>query len=78
MHEQENYIVDAISSGVNGYIFKMSDMEEFLQAIRELAAGRDYFSDKVSKVVFKGMQSKAQKNEELEKIAYLHRAKKRY
>ncbi len=75
MHEQENYIVDAISSGVNGYIFKMSDMEEFLLAIKELAAGRDYFSEKVSKIVFKGMQSKAQKTEDLEKIHITTREK---
>lgn len=75
MHEQENYIVDAISSGVNGYIFKMSDMEEFLLAIKELAAGRDYFSEKVSKIVFKGMQSKAQKSEDLEKVHITTREK---
>lgn len=75
MHEQENYIVDAISSGINGYIFKMSDMEEFLFAIKELAAGKDYFSDKVSKIVFKGMQSKAQKIEDLEKIHITTREK---
>jgi len=75
MHEQENYIVDAISSGINGYIFKMSDMEEFLFAIKELASGKDYFSDKVSKIVLKGLQSKAQKNDELEKIHITNREK---
>lgn len=75
MHEQENYIVDAISSGINGYIFKMSDMEEFLFAIKELAAGKDYFSNKVSKIVFKGLQSKAQKTEDLEKIHITTREK---
>jgi DNA-binding NarL/FixJ family response regulator len=75
MHEQENYIVDAISSGINGYIFKMSDMEEFLFAIKELASGKDYFSDKVSKIVLKGLQSKAQKNDELEKTHITNREK---
>jgi len=75
MHEQENYIVDAISSGINGYIFKMSDTEEFLFALKELAAGRDYFSDKVSKIVVKGIQSKAQKTDDLDKVHITTREK---
>jgi DNA-binding NarL/FixJ family response regulator len=75
MYEQENYIVDAISAGINGYIFKMSDMEEFLLAIKELSEGRDYFSEKVSQIVFKGMHLKAQKSEEHEKIHITNREK---
>lgn len=56
MYEQENYIFDAVTSGINGYIFKMSDTDEFLTAIKKLAAGEDYFSEKILKTVFKGFQ----------------------
>lgn len=62
MYENESFITDAVSAGVNGYIFKMCDMEEFLKAVHSLAEGKDYFHEKVSRVVFSDYVKYMQKN----------------
>lgn len=51
MHEDEDYIFDAISAGVDGYIFKMSDMELFLDAVKTVASGNNYYAQKVSETL---------------------------
>lgn len=51
MHETESYIMDAISAGVDGYIFKMSDMEEFIKAVKTVAEGKNYFHENVTKLI---------------------------
>lgn len=66
MHEDESYIMDAISSGVDGYIFKMSDMEEFLKAIRTVAEGKNYFHENVTKVILSNYVTKTQKEREID------------
>lgn len=62
MYDNEGFITDAISAGVNGFIFKMCDMEEFLRAVHTVAEGNDYFHEKVSKVVFSNYVKNAKKN----------------
>lgn len=62
MYENEGFITDAISAGVNGFIFKMCDMEEFLRAVHTVAEGNDYFHEKVSKVVFSNYMKNIKKN----------------
>lgn len=59
MHENESYIFDAISSGVDGYIFKMADMEVFIEALNNLASGKKYFDPKVSEMLINEYQNKA-------------------
>jgi DNA-binding NarL/FixJ family response regulator len=61
MYENESFITDAISAGVNGYIFKMCDMEELLKAVHSIVEGKDYFHEKVSKVVFSNYVKNAKK-----------------
>jgi two-component system response regulator NreC len=62
MYDNESFITDAISAGVNGYIFKMCDMEELLKAVHSIAEGKDYFHEKVSKVVFSNYVKNVKKN----------------
>jgi len=58
MHEDEDYIFDAISSGVNGYIFKMSDMELFIEAVKTVVAGQNYYAPKVSETLIDNYKNK--------------------
>ncbi|MGE5410561.1 MAG: response regulator [Clostridiales bacterium] len=62
MHENESYIMDAVSSGVDGYIFKMCDMDEFLKASRTVAEGKKYFHENVTRAILSNYVNKA-KNE---------------
>lgn len=58
MHEDEDYIFDAISSGVDGYIFKMSDMELFIDAVKTIATGNNYYAPKVSETLIDNYKNK--------------------
>jgi DNA-binding NarL/FixJ family response regulator len=47
MHSEEQFAVRAIRSGASGYLTKETDSDLLLPAIREVAAGGMYFSQKV-------------------------------
>ncbi|MEA3360293.1 MAG: response regulator transcription factor [Thermodesulfobacteriota bacterium] len=45
MHEEEQYVVRAISAGAMGYVTKRSAPEELVKAIRKVHEGRRYLTD---------------------------------
>jgi len=45
MHEEEQYVIRAISAGARGYITKRSAPEQLVKAIRKVYAGGRYLSD---------------------------------
>ncbi len=51
MYDNKNYIMDALSSGIDGYILKMSDMEEVFNAIQEIAEGGNYFDYNITETL---------------------------
>ena len=53
MHQNESYIRDAFNIGINGYLFKLADIEEFLRAVHRIVEGEEYFGEKVSKALLK-------------------------
>ena len=53
MHQNENYIRDAFKAGINGYLFKMAKIEEFLEAVNTVAQGKEYFGETVSRTLMK-------------------------
>ncbi|MDP4116916.1 MAG: response regulator transcription factor [Bacteroidota bacterium] len=61
MHDNENYIFDALSVGINGYISKNSDMDELLKAIKTIAHGEEYFPPYISNIIIQNYLTKAQK-----------------
>jgi DNA-binding NarL/FixJ family response regulator len=48
VHRQEQYVVEAIRAGIRGYIFKSEAAMRLPHAIREVYAGRRYFSPAVA------------------------------
>lgn len=50
----ENSIVQAVKAGVSGFLSKDTPKEEFLEAIRSVQNGEQYFGDAISKIVYKG------------------------
>lgn len=58
MLEDENYIFDALSCGINGYIYKMSDLDYLLMAIESIKDGDDFFDQKVTKIIIRGYNKK--------------------
>ncbi|MGE5364660.1 MAG: response regulator [Bacteroidota bacterium] len=58
MHEDDSYILDAISAGINGYILKNSDMDTLISAIKQIAGGKNYFPENVSKALLSDYMKK--------------------
>ena len=58
----EQTILESVSSGVKGYISKDASTEEFIQAIKTIAGGEEYFGGKISGIIFKSYISKINGN----------------
>jgi two-component system, NarL family, response regulator NreC len=48
MHSDEGYVVRALNAGAKGYLLKDSAEADLVQAIREVAEGRPFFSPAIS------------------------------
>ncbi|MBD3410376.1 MAG: response regulator [Ignavibacteriales bacterium] len=46
MHENEAFVFDAATAGINGYLFKMAGMTEIIEAVRAAYVGNEVFSPK--------------------------------
>jgi two-component system invasion response regulator UvrY len=55
MHEEEQYVVRAITAGAKGYVTKRSAPEELVRAIRKVAGGGRYLSDTASEALACGV-----------------------
>lgn len=51
MHDSEEYILDSIKAGADGYLLKDTDKKEFIKAIHTVYAGEKYFSGDISNVI---------------------------
>lgn len=51
MHEDEQYVLEILKSGANGYILKTAGKDELVTAIRVVAGGDDFYSPKISKMM---------------------------
>lgn len=51
MHDSEEYVVESIEAGADGYLLKGSTKAEFLKALRTIAEGGKYFSGDVSAII---------------------------
>ena len=56
MHQEEQYAVRALQAGASGYITKENDSELLLHAMRRVASGGVYVSDKVSAMMVRGIR----------------------
>ncbi|WP_075340693.1 response regulator [Tenacibaculum agarivorans] len=51
MHDSEEYVVQSIQAGADGYLLKGSSKEEFIKALSKVADGDKYFSGDVSDAI---------------------------
>lgn len=63
MHDKYNFIMDALSAGINGYILKISDMSEVFEAIHQISNGQDYFDNEVTLNALKNINKASENNE---------------
>lgn len=51
MHDSEEYVLQAIQAGADGYLLKGASKEEFLKALNKVASGGKYFTGDVSAII---------------------------
>ncbi|RXG14283.1 LuxR family two component transcriptional regulator [Leeuwenhoekiella aestuarii] len=51
MHDSEEYVIQSIQAGADGYLLKGSSKEEFLKALHTIAAGEKYFAGELSSII---------------------------
>lgn len=61
MHESEEYVVQAIEVGADGYLLKGASKEEFLKALHAIAAGDKYFSGDISSIIINNFVNEKKK-----------------
>ena len=55
MHDSEEYVLDSIEAGADGYLLKGSSKTEFLKALRTISEGGKYFAGDVSAYLLKSL-----------------------
>ena len=58
MHQDDEYVINAIRTGADGYILKDSAAPELVSAIRSSLKGGIYLSPSISKILVRGYQGK--------------------
>jgi DNA-binding NarL/FixJ family response regulator len=48
MHDNPEYVLEALRAGADGYVLKDADPSELREAVRVVAAGKEYLSDRVT------------------------------
>lgn len=56
MHQEDEYVLQAVRAGAAGYLVKDSAAEELIAAVRCLQAGRGYFGPQASKALAEQLQ----------------------
>lgn len=57
MHDSDEYILQSINAGADGYLLKDAGKEEFLKALATVSRGDKYFSGDVSAVLVRQLMS---------------------
>ncbi|TYA78467.1 response regulator transcription factor [Seonamhaeicola marinus] len=62
MHDSEEYVVQSIQAGADGYLLKGASKDEFLKALNKIAGGGKYFTGDVSAIIMNNFVSGASTN----------------
>jgi DNA-binding NarL/FixJ family response regulator len=57
MHQEDEYVLQAVRAGAAGYLVKDSAAAELVDAVRSLHAGRDYFGPQASRALAQQVQN---------------------
>ena len=63
MHDSDEYILQSINAGADGYLLKGASKEEFLKALSVVGRGEKYFSGDVSSILIRKIQGNSKEVE---------------
>ncbi len=58
MHDDEEYVLQALECGASGYLLKDASKEEFLKAVKMVHNGEMYFSGELAGLLVSGMRNR--------------------
>ena len=67
MHDSEEYVVQSIQAGADGYLLKGASKKEFLKALNKVASGGKYFTGDVSSIIMNNFVNGKASNTEPQK-----------
>lgn len=67
MHDSEEYVVQSIQAGADGYLLKGASKKEFLKALNKVASGGKYFTGDVSSIIMNNFVNGKSSNKEPQK-----------
>jgi len=67
MHNSEEYVLNSIEAGADGYLLKGANKLEFLKALHAVASGSKYFSGDISSIIVNNLTKSKSKNTVLKK-----------
>jgi len=73
MHNDDEYILDALNAGAMGYLTKDSPTEEITSAIANISAGKMYYSNSLASILATEFVRKNKKVDSLESIGITER-----
>ncbi len=60
MHDSDEYILQSVSAGADGYLLKGASKEEFLKALSTVSQGEKYFSGDVSSILVQKIKTETE------------------
>lgn len=54
MHHEENVVKSMFKNGIKGYLFKDTDKDELISAIKTVASGETYINEEINKLLSEG------------------------
>jgi DNA-binding NarL/FixJ family response regulator len=70
MHEEAEYIINAMKTGARGYVLKNVEKVELLEAIRSVAEGNRYFSKEITERVMESFSPPQQLADKPDDVQY--------
>lgn len=71
MHDSDEYILQSINAGADGYLLKDASKEEFLKALSTVSKGNKYFSGDVSSILVKNLLKGEENETKVEEVVQL-------
>ena len=59
MHDSEEYVLNSIDAGADGFLLKGASKIEFLKALHTIVSGGKYFSGDISSIIIKNITKKS-------------------
>jgi DNA-binding NarL/FixJ family response regulator len=70
MHDDEEYVLQALECGASGYLLKDASKDEFLKAVKMIHRGEMYFSGELSGLLVSGFRKKVPSETSESMVAY--------